>query len=94
MDTGLALQEFLEFTVSGLTAMPERASVRHEVAGDRHVYRILLDESDVGRLIGRNGYTISAIRSLVNAAAIRDGVRVSIKIHALDEDGGPGREVG
>lgn len=81
MDTGAALQEFLEYVVWQLIDHPAEASVAHELRGrDRHVYRIVLNEADMGKVIGKNGFTLSAIKSLVDAAAIKHGVRASVRL--------------
>lgn len=80
MEPGLALQEFLEFVVKGLVRHPELASVIHEAQGNRHVYRLRVDPGDMGRIIGRNGFTISAIRSLLDAAAQRHRVKANLKV--------------
>lgn len=80
MEPGLALQEFLEFVVKGLVRHPERAAVIHETQGNRHVYRLRLDPSDMGRLIGRNGFTISAIRSLLDAASQRHRIKATLRV--------------
>ncbi len=88
MDSGLALQEFLEYVLGHLIARPDMAGISHEILEDgRHLYRISLDESDIGRVIGRNGYTISAIRSLMKAAASRNHIQVRPKILRAGGDG-------
>ncbi len=83
MEAALAIQEFLEYVVYQLIDHPEEASVRHDKKGDRHEYRLRLNQGDIGRVIGKNGYTISAIRSLVTAAAQKNHLKVSVEI---DED--------
>jgi len=83
MDAGLALKEFLEFVVGGLVRHPEAASVTHELQGKKHVYQVRLSRDDMGRMIGRNGYTVSAIRSLLDAAAAKHNLRVTLR---LDEN--------
>jgi predicted RNA-binding protein YlqC (UPF0109 family) len=80
MEPGLALQEFLEFVVRGLVRHPERAAVIREAHGNRQIYRIRVDQVDMGRIIGRNGYTISAIRSLLDAAAQRHRIKATLKV--------------
>ena len=37
-------------------------------------------EEDVGQLIGRGGRTINAVRSLIRAAAVRQGQRVLVDV--------------
>ena len=83
MDPGFALKEFLEFVVAGMVHHPEVASVAHEMQGKKHLYQIRLAREDMGRMIGRNGFTISAIRSLLDAAAEKHGLRVSLKIDEI-----------
>ena len=85
MDPGFALKEFLEYVVSGMVHHPEAASVSHEMQGKKHLYQIRLAREDMGRMIGRNGFTISAIRSLLDAAAEKHGLRVSLKIDEIAE---------
>ncbi len=80
MDAGLALKEFLEFVVGSLVRYPESASVVHEMHGTKHVYRLRLSSEDMGRIIGRNGYTISSIRSLLDAAAERHHLKATLRI--------------
>lgn len=86
MDAGIALKEFLEFVIGSLVRNREFAAVVHEVHGGRHVYRLRLAPEDMGRIIGRNGFTVSAIRSLLDAAARRHHIKVSLRI---DEDARP-----
>jgi predicted RNA-binding protein YlqC (UPF0109 family) len=87
MDPGLALKEFLEFVVAGLVRHPESASVTHELQGKKHLYQIRLSRDDMGRMIGRNGYTISAIRSLLNAAAEKHQLKVGLRIDEAGDEG-------
>ena len=80
MEPELAIQEFLEFVVVQLIQHPESASVLHDVDDDRHLYRIRLHPDDAGRVIGRNGKTISAIRTLLNAISVRDGRKAVFEV--------------
>ncbi len=80
MEPGLALQEFLEFVIGHLVDDPSQASVLHEMKGNHHLYRVRVAQADIGKIIGRNGYTISAIRSLFGAAVKKHGIKASLKI--------------
>ncbi|MFM1561666.1 MAG: hypothetical protein ACKJSK_20365, partial [Roseibacillus sp.] len=46
----------------------------------------ILDHTDVAMLIGRGGFTAGAIRSVLNAAAERKGVKVTLRIHSVEEE--------
>lgn len=83
MEPELAIHEFLEYVVVQLIQHPEEAGVIHEKEGERHLYRIRLHPEDAGRVIGKGGKTISAIRSLAIASAQKHGIRVDVE---LDEE--------
>ena len=84
MEAGLAIHDFLEYVVVKLIDHPGEASVLHEMSGERHLYKIRLHPDDAGRVIGKGGKTISAIRSLAIASAQLNGIRVDVE---LDESG-------
>ena len=44
------------------------------------VFRLQLRQSDVGRVIGRNGQTIRAIRALLSSSAARHGQKAMLDI--------------
>ena len=80
MEPSLAIREFLDYVVVNLITRPEDAGVSHEERDGRHFFRIRLHPDDAGRVIGRNGKTIGAIRSLVLASAEKHGLRVNVDI--------------
>ena len=49
-------------------------------------FKLVLAQADVAMLIGRNGFTASAIRSVLKAAADREGVQVTLQIHSHEEE--------
>ena len=81
MDSALALREFLEFVITQLIDHPEKASIKHRMERNKHVFDVELAESDVGRVIGKNGQTIGAIRNLLDAAASRNRERISLSVN-------------
>jgi predicted RNA-binding protein YlqC (UPF0109 family) len=74
------MQNFIEYVVKGLVTQPERVSVTPVERNGATVYELRLESSDVGRVVGRNGKTINAIRSLMIAGSARKGVRCSLDI--------------
>ena len=74
------MQEFVEYVVKGLVQYPDAASVTPVARGGLTVYEIRLAASDVGKIIGRQGLTINAIRSLLLAGSAKKGLRCSLEI--------------
>ncbi len=96
MDAATALREFLEYIIGQLIDQPEAGAIAHELSedGKQHHFRVTLSEDDVGMIIGKGGHTVTAMRNLLNAAAARDGQRVTLKVtgpmdyqHPEDEEG-------
>jgi uncharacterized protein len=74
------MQEFLEYIVKGLVQQPEEVSVTPVEKSGITVYELRMNPSDVGRIIGREGITINAIRSLLTAGSAKKGLRCSLEI--------------
>jgi predicted RNA-binding protein YlqC (UPF0109 family) len=74
------MQAFLEYVVKGLVQNPGAVTVTPVERGGLTVYELRLDPSDVGKIIGRQGMTINAIRSLLLAGSAKSGLRCSVEI--------------
>lgn len=74
------MQEFIEYVVKGLVQHPEAVSVTPVQRDSATVYELRMDASDVGKIIGRQGVTINAIRSLLQAGSAKRGLRCSLEI--------------
>lgn len=74
------MQAFLEYVVKGLVQHPEAVSITAVEREGMTVYELRLDQQDVGKIIGRHGVTINAIRSLLLAGSARKGLRCSVEI--------------
>ena len=73
--------EFLKFVVGQLVDRPgDMNLVEEERGGDVH-FTVSLPPSEVGKVIGKQGHTIQAIRSLLAAPAARQGKRVFLEIN-------------
>ena len=74
------MKAFIEFVVKALVDHPEQVDVR-EVDGERVVvFEVRLDQTDVGKVIGKSGRTITAIRTLLTSAAAKQGKRAMLEI--------------
>ena len=83
MDAPEALREFLSYVVANLIEHPQQASIAisHNANGAVS-FRVQLAPEDVRHVIGKNGLTISSIRSLLNTAAEKPHIKVSLKVGA------------
>jgi predicted RNA-binding protein YlqC (UPF0109 family) len=74
------MKELLEYLARELVDKPDAVSVT-ESQDDRGVLlQLRVDPEDMGKVIGRGGRIARAIRQVVKAAAIRDGVYVHVDI--------------
>ena len=74
------MQAFLDFVVKGLVGHPEAVTVTPVEKNGLTVYELRLHQEDVGKVIGKQGMTINAIRSLLLAGSAKKGVRCTIEI--------------
>jgi hypothetical protein len=82
------MQAFLDSVIRGLVDHPDAVRITPHERGGATVYEVSVHPSDTGRLVGRRGNTINAIRTLLAVGAAQRGVRCSVE---LNEDGRPRR---
>ncbi len=81
MDAPEALREFLMYVLAHLIEHPKQASIAvGTTTSGATSYRVRLAPEDVKRVVGKNGFTISAIGSLLKVAAHKYGVRISLRV--------------
>ena len=74
------MQAFLEFVVRGLVEHPDEVSVTPVEREGSTIYELRLNAADAGRVIGRQGVMINAIRSLLLAGSAKHGQRCSLEL--------------
>lgn len=79
-DQGEKLRELLAVLARGLVNEPSEVQVEAVDSGRTLVLELTVAESDVGKIIGRQGKVIRAVRTIVKAAATRQGVRVDVDV--------------
>ncbi|MBQ3239550.1 MAG: KH domain-containing protein [Akkermansia sp.] len=82
-----SIGKYLLAVVSPLIRHPEKAELRvaKSSEGDLVRFRLVLEQPDVARVIGRNGMTASAIRSMAKAAGEKRGIKVIVHILSHEE---------
>ncbi len=74
------MQEFLDFVLRQLIDFPEEMTLVKLETPKKTVFRLQLRKSDIGKVIGKHGQTIIAIRNLLTAASSRHGERAALEI--------------
>jgi predicted RNA-binding protein YlqC (UPF0109 family) len=74
------MQAYLEYVVKGLVDKPEAVTVTPVDRNGLTVFEVRMDSADMGKVIGREGVTINAIRSLLTAGSAKKGVRCTLDI--------------
>lgn len=74
------MRQFLEFVLGRLVDHPDELVVTQGEDGAFIFFKISAHPDDIGRVVGKGGSTISAIRSLMEAAAIGTGRKVAVEV--------------
>ena len=75
------MTELVEYIAKAIVSQPEAVNVSEEKL-DSGVVKIILNvaEEDRGKIIGRQGRLVQAIRTLVRVAAVKQGVKINLEI--------------
>ncbi len=70
------LQEVVEHLVSGIVDHPDEVTVRAKQTRRGELFEVRVNPNDLGKVIGRQGRTATAIRTVASAIAGGDGARI------------------
>lgn len=74
------MKELVEFIAKSLVDSPEQVSIT-QIDGDKSVVlELRVAPDDMGKVIGKQGRIAKAIRTVLNAAAAKEGKRVVVEI--------------
>ena len=74
------MKDLIEYVVKALVDEPDKVDVK-EIAGEKTViYELKVGEGDLGKVIGKEGRTAKAIRTILTAAAMKSGKRAELEI--------------
>lgn len=75
-----SVKELIEFLAGYLVDRPEEVEV-HEIAGETtNVYELRTGDGDLGKIIGKHGRTIHAIRIILSAVATKENKRATLEL--------------
>ncbi|MBI3183122.1 MAG: KH domain-containing protein [Myxococcales bacterium] len=74
------MTELITYIARALVDKPEQVELRETAAEAGKVYELKVAAEDIGKVIGRDGRTVNAMRTLLAAAAQRKGERARLEI--------------
>jgi predicted RNA-binding protein YlqC (UPF0109 family) len=75
------MKEFVEYVAKYLVDYPDGVNVDEAVNEEKkHVLSLRVHSEDVGKVIGKQGKTAQAIRTLLTAVAAKEGKRAILEI--------------
>lgn len=74
------MQNVAEVIIKAIATNPGGVVVSERQDGERTVLTVQVDPTDVGRVIGRQGRTINAVRTIVKAAGLKSQQQVSLDL--------------
>ena len=76
----MSAQSLVEYVAKSLVDEPEAVSVKVIDDSEGRVIELHVAESDMGKVIGRNGSVAKALRTLLKVVAAREGESISLEI--------------
>jgi predicted RNA-binding protein YlqC (UPF0109 family) len=74
------MKDLIEYIVKALVDNPDKVMVK-EIAGEKSIiFELRVGEGDLGKVIGKEGRTAKAIRTIITAAAMKQGKRTVLEI--------------
>lgn len=74
------MKDFITKTVSYLTDNPQDVIVSESESEGVTLYSISVNKADMGKVIGKSGRIVKALRDLVRIKAIKAGLKVSLSV--------------
>jgi hypothetical protein len=76
----MSAESLVEYVAKALVDEPDAVEVKAVDDGDGRVIELHVAETDMGKVIGRNGSVAKAMRTLLKVVAAREGESISLEI--------------
>jgi len=74
------MRDFIEYIAKQLVDKPDAVQISEEEHDNKIVFKIRVDQTDVGKIIGKQGRTAQSIRVLLSAVAAKHGKRAILEV--------------
>ena len=83
------MQDILSYVIKNIVTTPDDVKIEEVVdETGTTTYQVTVNPSDVGRIIGKEGKVIKAIRTIIRVIAIQKGVHVRVSV-VSESEGNP-----
>lgn len=79
------MKELIQFIAQSLVDQPEKVEVSEVQGSQCTVFELKVDKSEIGKIIGKQGRTAQAIRTILNAASAKLKKRMVLEILETNE---------
>lgn len=80
--------DFLEYVIKSIVDEPDQVRVERKVDEMGVLLTLRVSQSDMGKVVGRNGSTAKSVRTLLRIVGVKNNARVNLKIEE-PEGGAP-----
>ncbi len=79
------MKDTLLYIVSSIVEHPDKVSVSEEESEGVINFQVNVDKEDMGRVIGKNGKVIKAIRNVLKIPAIKSNKKIYIALSEIPQ---------
>lgn len=83
------MQDILQFILKNITTVPDEVKIDVQDEAGTSNYIVSVNPADVGRIIGKEGKVIKAIRTIMRTIAIQRGVHIRISVVSENDQQSP-----
>jgi predicted RNA-binding protein YlqC (UPF0109 family) len=76
------MKNLVEAMVRGIVDLEDDVDVKEIPGGNTSIIEILVDKSDLGKVIGKGGKTAQSIRNIIYAASFKTKKRYTVDINS------------
>jgi len=72
------MKELLETMITAIVDKPDEVNINVTETENTQIYELSVGEGDLGKVIGKHGKNVGAIRTLLSAATAKEGGKRSL----------------
>jgi uncharacterized protein len=74
------MKDLIEYVAKSLVDKPDSVAVGEKMEGNLTVLELRVSKEDYGKVIGKEGRTVKAMRTLLSAACAKNGLKYSLEV--------------